>query len=158
MACNNALNKHKLESLGIVSGGCNQKRQRSLETSEASLSRNSSVSRHSELACKALGVVLQHWMVPELDIRTQNLENYLEPLRSQLVSKAPSVKTTKSAARKQLAEEVIRKNLIQRWQSSFDLNRISTLSAELLSFDITELAPPEFQQDHPQNVGYFIFQ
>ena len=113
------------------------------------------MSRHSEQACKALGVVLQHWMVPKLDICTQSLESYLKPLRSQLVSKAPSVKTAKSAARKQKEKKEIRKNLIKRWKSSFDLNRISTLSAELRSFNIKELAPKEFRQDRPQNVGFY---
>ncbi len=109
------------------------------------LSKQSDDFRHSNLACAALGIVLQHWLVPNLQICIDGLESRLQPLREQLVSNSMSSIDFPLPSERHLTKTELSDKFLHKWRSHlFIPKRIARLPAILENVSIQGAAPPEF--------------
>ena len=63
--------------------------------------------RHSELACKALDVVLSHWMIPDLGWHMSVLEERLTSLREEIIASKIALSNSTTEEVRELVEQVL---------------------------------------------------
>ncbi len=125
---------------GTETFGHNKKRTRLTNILDQDTPVLTSSSRTSTWAA-ALEIVLQHWLVPDLEICMDGLESRHQPLCEQLLSSTTFQSTDSQERMKEKADKDLHK-----WRSpTFISNRITKLSEKLENVNIMDSLPQEYQ-------------
>ncbi len=96
---------------------------------------------HSELACKALDVVLSHWMIPDLGWHMSVLEERLTSLREEIIASKIALSNSTTEEERTKVRETVEQVLVHDRRNYMDIADIRQLKETIEGLDVEQLIP-----------------